>query len=411
MRENVPSYAVFDDFSYNVRIAVYVRWIVLGAWMFQFNYRPDFDNPTYIPNTLFALSLALINGYVHWRLVKGLPVTVGWALMLSALDFTTLSLEINASGGFANNFHVLYYPALAAFAVVISSWRISLAEVTLVALVYALISLTVGDGVDFAISEEKVLFIRIIAMYASVVIVNLIVRSELAKRRQAVDAERQRSEENVRLQDRAREAERALQTERIRISEEIHDGATQYVYGINLSLDGSLALVDEGSADLADKLRVTRSWASLALWELRSAIDGAPLFEGKGLGEVLESHIANFKTIAGLSTSFDQSGPERPMAVLAQHGLFRVVHNAMTNSLRHAEASNLVVRLAFDANDVTITISDDGVGLPSADVESFSGHGLRNVMQVAKDLQGSVSIEGPKGVGTTVICSIPVAAG
>ena len=86
------------------------------------------------------------------------------------------------SGGFSNTFFVLYYPALAMFAVVFTSFRLSFAAVTLVALVYATLSLTVAPGVDFGIKEEKVLFMRIVGMYAVVAAVNLVSRFERARK-------------------------------------------------------------------------------------------------------------------------------------------------------------------------------------------------------------------------------------
>ena len=78
------------------------------------------------------------------------------------------------SGGLANTYFVLYYPALAMFAVVFTSFRLSLSVTTMVAIVYAVLSLRIEPGVDFDIQEEKVLFTRILVMYAVVVAVNLV---------------------------------------------------------------------------------------------------------------------------------------------------------------------------------------------------------------------------------------------
>ena len=56
-----------DDLRYSLRISVWVRWFLLTAWLLQFNYRPNFADPAYIPTTLVAVSVLALNGYVHYR--------------------------------------------------------------------------------------------------------------------------------------------------------------------------------------------------------------------------------------------------------------------------------------------------------------------------------------------------------
>ena len=56
-----------DDLRYSLRISVWVRWLVLTAWLLQFNYRPNFADPAYMPTTLLAVSGLALNGYVHYR--------------------------------------------------------------------------------------------------------------------------------------------------------------------------------------------------------------------------------------------------------------------------------------------------------------------------------------------------------
>ena len=211
------SYKEFDDFKYNLRIAVMVRWAVLISWFIQFNYRPDFSDPTYIPNTMLAVALGVLNAYVHWRVFTGRRVSYQWALALSALDIRAITLGILVASGFDNNFFVLYYPALAAFAVVFNSVRLSLTGVTIAAAMYTAVSLQGENAIDFGAKEEKILFMHLVTIYALVGAVNLIARLERVKRREAVEAERDRIQENVALEKRVQDAERTMQEERIRI--------------------------------------------------------------------------------------------------------------------------------------------------------------------------------------------------
>ena len=216
-----------DDLRHSLHIAVWVRWFVGIAWFAQLNYRADFLHHAYIPNTLLAASLLALNGYVHYRIRSNRMITWHWALALSALDVVTITSGLIISGGFRNEFYVLYYPALAAFAVVFASFRLSFAWVTVTAVLYAALSLTLYEGVDFEDSQEKVLFIRIVTMYAVVAAVNLIFRLERIRRREAIERERE------------------LQRERIELSQTIHNTIAQSAYMIGIGVETAIELADD----------------------------------------------------------------------------------------------------------------------------------------------------------------------
>ena len=183
----------------------------------QFNYRPNFGDPVYIPTTLLAGSLLALNGYVHYRIQSNRTVTRRWALALSVMDAAMITAGIAiSSSGFQNSFFVLYYPALAMFAVVFTSFRLSFAWATMVAVVYAALSLVMEPGVEYEMKEEKILFTRIVVMYAVVAAVNLVSRFERIRRRETAE----------------REGE--LQRERIELSQNIHDTIAQSAYMIGL---------------------------------------------------------------------------------------------------------------------------------------------------------------------------------
>lgn len=86
--------------------------------------------------------------------------------------------------------------------------------------------------------------------------------------------------------------------------------------------------------------------------------------------------------------------------------LFSIAHNAMTNVFRHAEASRVEIVLDFASDPLTVSISDDGKGLP----EDYArrGHGFRNMRADAEHLGGSLYVmDNNGGAGTTLLCSIP----
>ena len=381
------------DLLYGVRISVWVRWFVLLAWLLQFNYRPNFESPAYIPSTVFAAVVLALNAYVHYRIYSNRPVTWRWALALGVMDVTIITAGIVVAGtGFQNKFFVMYYPTLAMFAVMFTSFRLSLAWATMVAVMYAALSLMMGPGVDIAIKEEKVLFTRIVVMYAVVIAVNLVTRFERIRRREAVERERE------------------LQRERMELSQTIHDTVAQSAYMIGMGIETAKELADdregENRDDLLAKLSATHALSKSTMWELRHPIDMGPIFEGRELGRVLRSHASTFSTITSIPAELVQSGREPPLPTATRRLLFSIAHNAMTNAFRHADPSKVTLSLDFGDDGLRMSVSDDGAGLP----EDFAdrGHGFRNMRTDAERLGGRLeAAAGESGRGTTVTCIIP----
>ena len=131
-----------------------------------------------------------------------------------------------------------------------------------------------------------------------------------------------------------------------------------------------------------------------------------PLFEGKGLGQILDEHISNFRTITAILTTLAVKGHEASLPVVTKQRLFSVAHNALTNAYKYAEASNVTVGLAYTDEGLELCISDDGVGM--AEVGTSSGHGLRNMRSAAQELGESIDITSRPGQGTTIRLAAPV---
>ena len=152
------------------------------------------------------------------------------------MDVVLVSVGVLISNGFSHPFfHLFYYPALAAFAV-FTSFRLTMAWVTMVSVVYIGISLTVGDGLDLDARDEKALLARIAVSYVVVAMVNVASRFERMRRGQGV------------------ERERALERERIELSQTIHDTAAQSAYMIGLGIDTAKVLAGDANPELTSAL-------------------------------------------------------------------------------------------------------------------------------------------------------------
>ena len=154
------------------------------------------------------------------------------------------------------------------------------------------------------------------------------------------------------------------------------------------------------------RLRLVAELSRSAMWELRHPIDGGQIFRGEELGQVLEAHAATFTVITSVPAELAQRGPEPPLSTIARSLLFSIAHNALTNVIRHAEANEVVIVLDCTGEDLRLSVSDDGIGLP----EDYRarGHGFRNMRADAERMGGSLEVKSDsEGGGTTVTCVVP----
>ncbi len=351
-------------------------------------YLPGFWFPNDIEYLPFPLLLAVFNGLVHYRLLTNRPVTWRWMLLLSAIDVALITVGVVIGGGFTSFIFLAYYPALAVFAVVFSSHWLSLAWTTTAALAYAVVCLMVGSGLDLDAGNEKVLVGRLAVMYLMVLGISFITRFERVRWQTAVSRERQ------------------LLRERIDLSQTIHDTTAQTAYMIGLGIHRARELAGESNEDLVAALDATSALSRSAMWEVRGPIDAGHILECRELGRVLWSHCATFERITGVHAEMSQSGTEPPLTTETRARLFSIAHNALTNAFLHARPGRVEVRLSFEADQIRLSVSDDGVGLPDGYAER--GRGFNGMRSDAEQMGGALIVESGEGVGgTTISCVVP----
>ena len=377
-----------DVMLYAARVSVWARWLVWLVGVFELAYRPALWYATDKEYLFLGVPLLAFNGFVHYRLQRDRAVTWRWLFFLSGMDIALITAAVIIGGDFHLFSYVTYYPALALFAVVFASLWLSLAWATIAGAIYAVVSLTVGPGLDFDLGQEKALLARVMAMYGVVACVSLIARFERVRRQESAERERE------------------LHRERIELSQAIHDTAAQTAYMIGLGIHKAMKLAGDSNEELTSTLAATASLSKTAIWELRRPIDEGHLFEGRELGRVLWSHTETFERVSSVPTEMLQSGTEPPLAVETRALLFSIAHNALTNAYRHAKANRVAIDLEFAEEDSRLSVSDDGVGLP--DDYADRGNGFANMNRAAERLGGRLAVEqrGAMG-GATVTCVVP----
>ncbi len=225
------------------------------------------------------------------------------------------------------------------------------------------------------------------------------------------------------VQDRTRELETAMArlneetrnaatlAERNRLAGEIHDSLQQGLTGLMLQLDSTLKSSDM-SDDARSRLSVARKMVSYTRHEVQHAVWDleTPLLKGAELDEALRK-LVDLISPGAAPIDVEVSGTPRPIPGLQKHHLLRVAQEAVTNAVRHASAGQIVVRLRFDSESVTLEVEDNGIGFDvQTHLSDGAGHfGLRGMGERASRLAAALEIHSTPGQGSLVRVRLPLA--
>jgi len=202
----------------------------------------------------------------------------------------------------------------------------------------------------------------------------------------------------------------AQEHERQRIARELHDSLAQYLTAIRLKLD-TLGRSGAPMREILNELRsmigeLGRSVNRMA-WELRPVA-----LDELGLHSAVDHYLEEWAEMAQLQVDvqIDLSGRNLPPAVEAT--LFRVLQEATTNVLRHANATRVGVILETKSDSVQLIVEDNGKGFPVDDgkwpfaaTRKFGLHGMRERLAL---VHGKLDVESSPQSGTTLYVSIPL---
>jgi len=207
-----------------------------------------------------------------------------------------------------------------------------------------------------------------------------------------------------------------VQTEedqRRRLARELHDEPLQLFLHLARRLE-SLGGTPGVPPAVISMLDVARRQALDAARRLRNLSRDLrpPALDQLGLVAALSSLLADVEEEAGLATELQVSGDKTRLPPETELGAFRIAQEAVRNTLRHAQARHLCVALRFAPGEVGITVTDDGCGFSTENLDDLapSHLGLLGMRERAHLLSGRLEVRSAPGAGTVVEASIPLDA-
>jgi signal transduction histidine kinase len=252
------------------------------------------------------------------------------------------------------------------------------------------------DGMPFG-PDDLALLEQLAQFYASTY--------ETPARREAL---RLRSELRALRRESIRDGER----ERQRLSRELHDDLGHALTTAILGIDMQWQRLPNGDAsrDALISARETLTQCADHLHEFAFQLRPVVL-QDLGLTPALRSLARRVSETGAIDARVIVYGQERRVSDDVELAAFRIVQEALTNALKHAQASCITTKVTFTEESLELVISDNGVGFPSFATELYwgrHGQGIAGMRERAELVGGFLEVVSQKACGTEIWALLPI---
>ena len=390
------------------RLFLVVQWIMMSVGLHVHSARGylegnvSFATAFVIVGTLVLLVYLSLPQLEKWFAGFYLPIALVYSAVFSLLA-QYLFLTANSDRGSEESAWQLFL--MLCIPLVLVSWQYGFKAV----IVYCLFS-TLLDAVlvtlraDYALYEQtyhRLSFIRFFCFFLVGSVISRIMQ-QLRRERQALQDANRKLEYHL-----ATLEQLTVSRERNRVARELHDTLAHTLSGVAVQLEAvdSLWTSDREQAHtlLQHSLRATRDGLS----ETRNAIQSlraAPLAD-LGLVRSLQDYAETTAGRAGFRLDLDLPKSLVGLPPEVEQCFYRIGQEALENVARHAQAKVLKVKLAGNASELCMEITDDGVGFDPKVVETGRHFGLQGMRERAQLIHAAMEIAGRPGEGTRLSLS------
>ncbi|WP_379138638.1 histidine kinase [Paenibacillus sp. sgz500958] len=214
------------------------------------------------------------------------------------------------------------------------------------------------------------------------------------------------STHNAQLAEQARVS--AIMDERQRLARELHDAVSQQLFAISMTATAVGRTLEKDFDKAQRQIALIEEMAAVAQSEMRALLlHLRPVYlEGKGLEQGLQELIKELKVKVPIEIVFEMD-PDVQLLKGVENHLFRIVQEAISNTLRHAKAEKLEIRINRRGETVRMTLRDDGIGF-EMDESKQTSYGLSNMQERIYETGGSIQFITAPGKGTRIEITVPL---
>ncbi|WP_232697777.1 HAMP domain-containing sensor histidine kinase [Brevibacillus daliensis] len=214
------------------------------------------------------------------------------------------------------------------------------------------------------------------------------------------------STHNAELHDQVKIA--AVTEERQRLARELHDAVSQQLFAIAMTTAAIKRLIEKNPDRAAQQIELVEEMAAGAQAEMRALLLHLrpATLQNKSLAEAVADLLQELKMKNTIAIHWEINMlTNLPSGMEDQ--LFRILQEALSNSLRHSRANSITVKLFTLHGQARLRIADDGVGF-DPEGEKMTSYGLMTMKERVNDIGGTMEIYSSPGNGTQIEIRVPL---
>lgn len=198
----------------------------------------------------------------------------------------------------------------------------------------------------------------------------------------------------------------SLLEERERISMELHDGIIQSLYAIGMQVDLLRMNIDQPD-HTEDFSRIT-SGLNTVIEDIRRYILDLQATRNPTIHDYFRQIINRLYIPETVTVTLDLPEGRPPLPPSIFESVCQIVNEAFSNALRHANATQLNLRMVNTSTHCQIEVIDNGIGFDPQQLRQHSGLGLKNMQSRAQLYGGVVDVHSSPTQGTSIVITIPL---
>ncbi len=194
--------------------------------------------------------------------------------------------------------------------------------------------------------------------------------------------------------------------ERKRISRELHDGLGQMLLAIKVKLEGLTNRTEKES----HKIKDIKELSVKTIEEIKRISDNLMpvILDELDIVISLENLCEEFQNTYKIEIDFVSYGVSEKLNSEIKTNIYRIAQEALNNLSKHSQATEANVQLLGNEEQLTLIISDNGIGFAIDNIDNYKGNGLHNIKDRTSIIKGTLTIDSKIGLGTEINVKIPL---
>ncbi|MFB1052196.1 histidine kinase [Paraliobacillus sp. JSM ZJ581] len=197
--------------------------------------------------------------------------------------------------------------------------------------------------------------------------------------------------------------------ERQRLARDLHDAVSQQLFALTMMSQATIRLIERNPKKATMQMKEIATTALQAQTEMRALLlhlrpvrlsgDSLPVGIKQLVQELEQKSCIDFKMNIDNFTRLSETTEEH---------VFRIVQESLSNTLRHAEATEVLIEIKVHKNELFIHIADNGKGFDPTSQQKIASYGLKTMKERSEEIGGTFAIRSKDSEGTHIDIRIPL---